>query len=211
MSENDLSIKALEALRHIRNALMHTGRVPSVRELMTMLGYKSPRSAVLLMEELADGGFLERREDGTFRLVKDVESGTVARTVAIPLVGSVACGAPLLAQENIEAFVSVDISLAQPGNKYFLLHAVGDSMDAVGIHEGDLILVRQQQVANQGEKIVALIDDEATVKEYRRSGDIVMLLPRSNNPVHQPIILTHDFKIQGVVIATIPKSQFKTT
>lgn len=211
MSENDLSIKSLEALRHIRNAIMHSGRMPSIRELMTVMGYKSPRSAVLLIEELAENGFLEKKPDGGFKMVKDVESGIVARTISVPLVGSVACGAPLLAEENIEAFIPVSTSLVRSGYKYFILRAFGDSMNAVGIDDGDLVLVRQQPVANEGENIVALIDDEATVKEYRHKGDLVTLVPRSDNPAHQPIILTNDFRIQGVVVATIPKSQFITS
>lgn len=211
MSEENLSQKSKEALRNIRNMLMHYGRVPSVRELMNVMGYKSPRSAMLLMEELADNGFLQRKDDGGFRMVKDLESGIVARTVTIPIVGTVTCGSPLLAEENIEGMVSVSTTIAKPGSKYFLLKAKGDSMDEAGINEGDLILVRQQPVASEGENIVALIDDEATVKEYRHKGDIVTLLPRSSNPEHHPIILTHDFQIQGVVVATIPKSNIKTT
>ncbi len=78
-------------------------------------------------------------------------------------------------------------------------------MNGAGIDDGDLILVRQQQVADNGQKVVALIDDEATVKEFYFKGDVITLLPRSTNPKHQPIILTTDFQIQGIVVATIPK------
>jgi repressor LexA len=172
---------------------------------MTMMEYRSPRSAVLLIDELVDNGFLKKKEDGTFRVIRDLTSGETARTVLIPLIGTVTCGIPLLAEENTEALIPVSVSLAKPGSKYFLLRAKGDSMDKAGIDDGDLILVKHQRSAENGQKIVALIDDEATVKELQRSGAFVTLLPHSNNPSHQPIILTHDFQIQGVVIATIPK------
>lgn len=204
MGENELNIKAREALRHIRNSLMHTGKIPSVRELMATMDYKSPRSATLLLSELEENGFLKRKEDGTYRLIKDLSTGVIARTVSVPLVGSVPCGSPLLAEENIEAMIQVSTSLAKPGSKYFLLRAIGDSMNQTGINDGDLILIKQQPTADNGQRIVALIDDEATVKEYRQSGDIVTLLPRSSNPSHKPIILTEDFQIQGIVINTIP-------
>jgi repressor LexA len=205
MSEENLSQKAKEALRHIRNSIMHFGKIPSVRELMNAMDYKSPRSAVLLMEELEENGFLEKKSEGGYRLIKDLSEGNMARTVSVPLVGAVTCGAPMLAEENIEALIPVSTSIAKPGWKYFLLRAKGDSMDKAGINEGDLILVRQQATANNGQNVVALIDDEATVKEYQHRGDFVTLLPKSYNDFHQPIILTRDFQIQGVVVATIPK------
>lgn len=205
MSEEAISIKAREALRHIRNFVMRSGKVPSTRELMSAMEYRSPRSAMLLMEELADSGFLEKKADGSFRLVKDLQDSSVARTVSVPLVGTVTCGAPLLAEENTEAMIPVSISLARPGYKYFLLRAKGDSMNKAGINEGDLVLVKQQHSAENGQRVVALIDDEATVKEFHHSGEFVTLLPRSTNKAHQPIILTQEFQIQGVVVASIPK------
>ncbi len=118
--------------------------------------------------------------------------------------GTVPCGLPLLAEENTEAWIPVSQRLAKPGAQYFLLHAVGDSMDQRGIHEGDLLLVRQQPVAENGDRIVALLGEEATVKEFRREGGKIVLMPRSSNPVHKPIILDSDFMIQGVVVDTLP-------
>ncbi len=184
MGEENLNNKAREALMHIRNCLMHYGRFPSVRDLMNAMHYKSPRSAMLILSDLEENGFLERKADGNFRLIKDLESGVIARTVSIPLVGSVPCGSPLLAEENTEAIIQVSVSLAKPGSKYFLLHATGDSMDKAGINDGDLLLIKQQPTAENGQKIVALIDDNATVKEYQRNGNIVTLMPRSNNSIH---------------------------
>jgi repressor LexA len=160
---------------------------------------------MLLMQELEEAGFLEKKEDGGYRLLKDLKTERAVHTVSIPLVGSVACGIPILAQENIEAMIPVSMSLARPGSKYFLLKARGDSMNLADINDGDLVLIRQQPTANNGEKIVALINDEATVKEFHQSGEFVTLMPRSSNPKHQPIIVTNDFQIQGIVVATIPK------
>jgi repressor LexA len=205
MSEYILSIKAKEALKHIRNYIMHHGRTPSTRELMKEMNYKSPLSPMLLLNELAASGFLEKRHDGSYKLLKDLTEGESVRTVAVPLVGMVTCGAPILAQENIEAMIPVSTRLAKPGSKYFLLRAKGDSMNEAEINDGDLILIKQQSVANNGDNVVALIDDEATVKEYQHKGKYVILIPRSNNPIHQPIILTQDFQIQGIVVAIIPK------
>ena len=198
-----ISLKAKEALRHIRNSVMRQGRVPSMRELMNLMLYKSPRSAMLLLEELEERGFLEKKKEGGYRLLKDLEETDVARTVTVPLVGIVTCGAPMLAEENIEAWIPVSISLARPGGKYFLLRAQGDSMNEAGIDDGDLILVKQQPIADNGQKVVALIDDEATVKELQNKGDVIALLPRSSNKKHKPIILDRDFQIQGVVLTTI--------
>ena len=205
MSEENLSSKAKEALRHIRSWLMLYSSLPSIRDLMKTMEYKSPRSAVLLLEELEQNGFLEKKVDGGYRVIKDLDSENSTRTILIPLVGTVTCGIPILSEQNIEALIPVSRDFIRSGSKYFLLKAKGDSMDQVGINDGDMILVRQQPTADNGENVVALIDDEATVKEFHRNGNTISLLPRSNNAKHQQIIVTSNFQIQGKVIATIPK------
>ena len=198
--------KELQALRFVRNAIVHEGYSPSIRDVARELGYKSPRTAYLVVERLIGRGWLRRKNDGDLHLRKDLaEAEDHARTVDVPLVGSVPCGAPLLAEENIEAYVPVSKSLARPGSRYFLLRAEGDSMDQAGIEDGDLLLVRQQSQAENGERVVALIDDDATVKEFHREREVVVLRPRSKNKGHQPIVVTENFLIQGVVVATIPK------
>jgi repressor LexA len=117
----------------------------------------------------------------------------------------VACGVPILAEENIDAMIPVSVKLAKPPHKYFFLRAKGDSMNEVGINDGDMVLVKQQITANNGDIVVALIDDEATVKEFHRQGNTIILKPRSKNKKkHQPIILTRDFQVQGLVVSTIP-------
>jgi len=207
MNSPTISKRELEAIREIRNSLMQRGKIPSVRELMNSLGYRSPRSAAVLYENLVEKGILRRKRDGNFQFIKDVtENDRVrAQTVDIPLVGVVACGIPILAEENVQAKISVSTKLARPPHRYFLLKAKGDSMDQKGIKDGDLVLVRQQTTARNDDIVVALIDDEATVKEYHAAGETVVLKPRSKNKQHQPIVLTKDFEVQGVVVTAIPK------
>ena len=207
MKEIAISNRELEAIREIRNSLMQRGKIPSVRELMNSLGYRSPRSAAVLYENLVEKGILRRKRDGNFQFVKDVvENDNVrAQTVDVPLVGMVACGAPILAEENVQAEIPVSTKLAQPPYRYFLLRAKGDSMDQKGINDGDLVLVRQQPTAENDDIVVALIDNEATIKEFQAAGETVILKPCSKNKSHQPIVLTKDFQIQGVVVRAIPK------
>ncbi len=124
-------------------------------------------------------------------------------TKKVPLLGTVACGSPIFAEENIEAQISVSVKLIKPNNKYFLLRASGNSMNDAGIDDGDLVLIRQQQTAQNGDTVVALIDDEATIKEFHYNGKIIVLKPRSKSSKYHPIILTSDFRIQGVVETVI--------
>jgi len=206
MPTPQITSKELEAVREIRNSLMHVGRIPSMRELMTSLGYRSPRSASLIVDKLIKKGVLRRKVNGGLQFVRNlVQDTTRAQTVDVPLIGMIACGMPILAEENTQAMISVSIKLARPPHRYFLLKAKGDSMDQKGIDDGDLVLVRQQTVAQDGDTVVALIDDEATIKEFRIGGETFVLRPRSKNKQHQPIVLTKDFQIQGVVVTTIPK------
>ncbi|MDP3722891.1 MAG: transcriptional repressor LexA [Candidatus Omnitrophota bacterium] len=200
-----LSNKELAALRHIRNGLVHKGRAPSVRELMGALGYKSPRSAALIISRLMDLKLVRRRENGGLQIVRSSENALAgARTVDVPLVGTVACGTPMLAEENIEAALRVSTDVARPPHRYFMLRAKGDSMDQKGIKDQDLVLVRQQVTARNGDWVVALVDGEATIKEFHRTADLILLKPRSSNPAHQPIVLNQDLSIQGVVVRVIP-------
>lgn len=203
----NLSDKELEALKIIRNCLVHKGKIPSVRELMNGLGYKSPRSSAVIFKSLEEKEILRKKSDGSYQIVDfeiPEDYGSRAQTVKIPLLGSVACGIPIFADENIEAEVSISVEIIKRGYKYFLLRAKGDSMNEAGINDGDLLLIRQQQDANNGDRVLALIDDEATIKEFTRSKGMVILKPKSTNKTHQPIILTSDFRIQGIVEAVIP-------
>jgi repressor LexA len=201
----DLRPTDRKALTCIRNRIMHRGAAPSVRELASEMGFASPRSATLIIDRLIDLGYLRRREDRMLQLVRmPADAPDRESTVEVPLVGRAACGAPLLAEQNIEAMIPVSTLLARPGQKYFLLRANGDSMNEAGIENGALVLVRRQQTAESGQVVVALIDDEATIKELQLSREAAVLRPRTNNPVHRPIVLTRDFQVQGIVVATIP-------
>ncbi len=203
---NSFSIKELEAIKIIRQYFFDYGNAPSVRVLMQKMHYKSPRSASIIIASLVEKGFLKKKKDGSLQLAMfdfNEDFGTREQTVKIPLLGSVSCGLPIFAEENTEAEVPISIKLIKKGFKYFLLRAKGDSMNNAGINDGDLVLIRQQQQANNGDKVVALIDDEATIKEYHHTGSLVVLKPKSKSTKYQPIILTDAFRIQGVVEAVI--------
>ena len=197
--------KELEAIRYIRSFIMNNGHMPSIRQMGREIGFSSPRSASMMINKLVDKGVLQRRGNGALRFMdSEFKHEFNASTVNVPLVGTVPCGAPVLAEENIEAMIPVSTKLAQSPYKYFLLKASGDSMNQRGINDGDLVLVRQQETARSKDIVVALIDGEATVKEFRKLGDVVVLFPRSDNNQHKPIYLERDFRVQGVVVATIP-------
>jgi repressor LexA len=206
MATRPLSKKEREAIRYIQGSFALQGRAPSVREIQQALGYRSPRSASDILEHLAERGIVRRRADGRLQLLKNPEGDkSHARTVDVPLVGTAPCGQPLFAEENVEALIPVSTRLARPPHRYFLLRARGDSMTEAGINDGDLVLVRQQSTATNGDVVVALIDDEATIKEFHRSPKVIVLKPRSPSPAHRPVLLTGDFQIQGVVVSAIPK------
>ncbi len=202
----ELSKKELQTIKIVRKYLFDYGKMPSVRKLMRELDYKSPRSASVIINDLEQKGILRKKQDGSFQLSEfelPEDYGTREQTVKVPLLGSVACGLPIFAEENIEANIPISIKLIKKGHKYFLLRAKGDSMNNAGINDGDLVLIRQQQHAENGDKVVALIDDEATIKEYHHTGSLVVLKPKSNNKKYQPIILSNEFRIQGIVEAVI--------
>jgi repressor LexA len=205
MDCNSLTPKDLLAFRFIRNAVVHEGRPPSVREVQSELGYKSPRAAAYILEKLMEKGYIARVGRQRLAVLRDTpDLEDQAQTVKVPLVGTAPCGAPLLAEENVQALIPVSTRLARPPHRHFLLCAKGDSMDRAGINDGDVVLVRQQPTAQNGDRVVALIDDEATIKEFRRAGNTIKLEPSSSNPLHTPIILASDFQVQGVVVGTIP-------
>jgi len=180
---------------------------PTNREILKMMGLKSPRSVAQYLDVLEEGGFIQRGKGArNIKIIKspydDKNSG---KTVKVPILGYVPCGAPFLAEENIENVVTVSEKIAKPPYKYFMLRAVGDSMNKSGINDGDLVLIRQQIIANDGDVIVALIDDEATIKRLRLHKDCIILEPNSTNSDHCPIVLERDFRIQGVVVRSMPE------
>jgi DUF2075 family protein len=121
--------------------------------------------------------------------------------IQIPLVGSAPCGNPLLGAENIEEYIQVEKSKIKPGYKYFVLRAEGDSMNQAGINDGDLVLCRQQEKAETGDRVVALLGGEnVTIKEYGpREDGVRLLLPKSTNKSHMPITPGEGDTVQGIV------------
>lgn len=192
----------LEGYAMIRNQIMHTGVTPSLRQIAAAVGYASPRSVQLMLKRLEDRGLLSY-ENGIITLSRK-STASLEKTVSIPLVGAVACGLPSLAEQDVEAYIPVSTRIAKPGHKYFLLRARGTSMNKSEISDGDLVLVREQSHASEGDKVVALIDDEATIKHFHQRRGMIVLKPRSTDSSHQPILLSEEFSIQGVVVATLP-------
>jgi len=201
----NLTSREIEALREIRSAIRHLRKFPAVRELMVVMGYRSPRSVSVLLQKLEEKGFLQRDFRGNLQIVKESKIfKNNVETIDVPIVGSAQCGALAFAEQNVEGFVRISTVLAPRSKQHFLLRAAGDSMNEAGIQHGDLVLVRVQNFAENGERVVALVDDEATIKEFHRRGNIVVLQPRSTNPEHQPIIVSENLQIQGVVVTSIP-------
>ncbi|MFA5232519.1 MAG: transcriptional repressor LexA [Candidatus Paceibacterota bacterium] len=200
--------KDKKAFALIRSRIINYGKAPSLREINEVTGGKSPRSASLIVGRLVKAGLIIKRGREII-LANTIQSTNSVNTVDVPLVGSISCGAPIFAEENIETHIPISTALAKKGSTYFLLRAAGDSMNLAGINSGDLLLIRQQQTANNGDKVVALINDEATVKILERTNNAVILRPKSTNKTHKPIILTNNCILQGVVVTVLPDNIIK--
>ena len=192
----------------IRNRIVHGLGAPTLREINQVIEKSSPRSAVLALGRLENAGLI-KRTGGKIRLTSESAAANASiSTIDVPLVGTIAAGAPILAEENIEATIPVSTALARPGSKYFLLRVSGTSMNratvrSVNIEHGSIVLVRQQNSADNGDIVVALINDEATVKIVEQKSGVVILRPKSSDP-HKPIVLSENCIIQGVVLAVLP-------
>jgi len=183
------------------NSYVQNRRQPSLDDLFRIadiLGVEAKE----LIERI--GRVPEKKNKENIIQLTNKERLSYAQTTKIPLLGRVSCGTPIFAEENIEAYIPVTNQLIKSSYKYFILKASGDSMNEASINDGDFVLIKQQQTAQNGDRVVALIDDDATIKEFHLKGNNIVLKPRSTNNKHQPIILTTDFKIQGIVIAVIP-------
>jgi repressor LexA len=192
-----------EGFSFIRNKLVHESKPPSLRTIAKYLGYKSPRSVQMMLDRLSRDGRISYI-NGKINLVHQADVDSGEQTVAIPLVGTAACGPLSLAEQLVEDHVEVSTKLARPGFEYFILRAKGDSMNRSEIYDGDLVLVRQQPTARDGQIVVALVNDEATIKHFHRDKGLVILKPHSTDPSFKPIILSADLIIQGVVVETLP-------
>ncbi|MBN1435008.1 transcriptional repressor LexA [Candidatus Fermentibacterales bacterium] len=174
--DTDLTQRQKQVLGFIRQYLADNGFPPTIREIQSHFGLASTKGVKDHLDRLEEKGFVRRRGRAARALELVDQDEAVVR---VPLVGRVAAGAPVLAAENISAFVPVPASLAM-GREVFLLTVQGESMIGAGILPGDYLLVRSQPSVEQGEIAVVLIGDEATVKRfYRTDGRIVL---RSENP-----------------------------
>lgn len=212
MTHRELDLKAYQ---FIRNRLLHENRTTTVRELQAELGLSSPGVAGFVIDRLIKAGMLERGETGRGLRLKREPTVTIDhhRTVPVPVVGTAACGLPLLAEQNITDTVQVSTQLAKPGSQYFFLRANGNSMNKAKIPIADrsLVLVRRTETAHNGDLVVALINDEATIKELRRTGEIITLIPHSTDRSHQAIMVTEDFQVQGIVVDAFPPNSLPLT
>lgn len=190
-------------LEAIRELTIKNGISPTLNELKEYLGYSNTSSVQRHTDALKDKGILTTTE-GKFRSLKINQK--LQKVVNIPLVGAVACGNPSLAIEDIEAYIPVQSDKIKGElNNYFFLRAVGDSMNKADIEDGDFLLVKKQNSGEPGDKVVALIGDEATVKFLKKTNGQYLLEPKSDNPIHKPIYINDDVTIQGIVKDVIKK------
>lgn len=204
----DKLVENAVVLSAIRNWMVHHGTPPTIEELRKMLGVGSTRTVLRYLEELEEEGYLERWSGA--RGMKLLRDGGGLETVSVPLVGEVAAGTPILAEENRETWLRLPKTIAPPDGRYFLLRVRGDSMNAATvagekIESGDLVLVRQQATADENAIVVALIDGEATIKRFTHGAGYYLLKPESSNPEHRPILVEDNFQIQGVVQRVIKR------
>ncbi len=199
MNIDDLSKKQLDVLSFIKKEISKKGYPPSVREICDAVKLKSTSTVHGHLERLERKGYI-RRDPTKPRAIEVLDgSGSYAtkrEMVDLPIVGKVTAGLPILAEENIEDSFPVPIDFV--GNQdAFMLIVKGDSMINAGIFDGDYVIVRQQAVAKNGDIVVALLNDEATVKTFYKEKDYFRLQPE--NPYLMPIIVK-DLSILGKVI-----------
>ena len=197
-----LKEKEQEMYDFICQVQRRSGFAPTVREIQEALGIKSTCTVHSYLDRLAQKGYI-KKSPGKSRAIRtsEVESQVRSDTVRIPLVGQVAAGTPILAVENIERHIDFQFTgrAYNPGELY-ALRVKGDSMINVGIHSGDIIIVKKQAHAENGQIVVALIEDEATVKTFYRENGHVRLQPE--NDTMQPIIVK-ELMVLGKVVACI--------
>ena len=200
-----LTSKQQRVLFSIREFQRLKNRMPSYMELADSLGYASVNSIQQFIKVLVKKKYLNTERGEGIKILENKDSSDVD-LANIPIIGRVACGSPILAQENIEGYMPIDrILIKNHPNRFFFLRAQGDSMNAAGIDDQDLLLIEKTSTANPGDKIIALIDDEATVKFFKPRKDLILLVPKSKNPTYKPIIVSKKFTIQGVVRKIIKK------
>ena len=184
---------------------------PTIEELRRLLGVGSTRTVLRYLDQLQEEGHIERWSGARgLRMRK----GSMARgfeTRLIPIVGEAPAGQLMPAEENMLGQVQIPKDfLKPPSAQFFLLRVRGDSMNRAKVEGGtiedrDLVLVRQQERADPGQFIVALVDGEATIKKLVKAPGYYVLQPESTNPKHRPIVIAQDFRVQGIVCRVLKK------
>jgi repressor LexA len=195
----ELSERQAAILDFIARHCRDTGYPPTVREIGLAVGLASPSTVHAHLAKLESAGHIKRdpTKPRAMFVRRDAEEPAAEprpRVEALPLVGSVAAGAPRLAEQDVEDWVST------PFEGDFVLRVTGDSMKDAGILDGDLVVVRRAQTADDGEIVVAQIEDEATVKRLRRAGGRVELVPE--NDAYSPIV-ADEVSLCGVVVGVL--------
>ena len=200
MSYGKISDKQREILEYIKAEILNKGYPPAVREICEAVKLKSTSSVHAHLETLEKNGYI-RRDPTKPRAIEIVDENfnlTRREMVNVPIVGRVAAGEPILAVENIENYFPIPAEF-MPNEQTFILQVQGESMVNAGILDGDYILVEQQKTANDGDMVVALVDDSATVKTFYKENGYYRLQPE--NDFMEPIIVS-DVMIMGKVIGT---------
>lgn len=179
-------------LEFIKVFQFDSGRSPSYREIQKHLNLSSLSLVERYINLLVMKGELKKDELGSIDISYNFKLG---QTILAPVVGEVRCGEPIFAQENIESIYRLPTDIFGRDN-VFLLHAKGDSMEGVGIREGDLLVVKKCESADNGDIVVALLEDSATVKTFYREKDHIVLHPENDR---YDDIITKDVKILGIV------------
>jgi repressor LexA len=195
-----LTIKQQEIMDVIRRALMRDGQAPTVREIGKETNLRSSCSVQKHLNKLAELGYI-RRDPYKYRSIELMQDGEPAprrKTVMVPFVGRVAAGIPIDAVENVEEHYPFPEALVPRDAECFMLRVKCDSMINAGIYDGDMVIVRKQNTARNGEIVVARIGEEATVKTFYLAGENGVRL-QPENPHLRPII-TRDAVIEGKVI-----------
>lgn len=189
----DLTKRQKEILRFVTGQSSKRGYPPTVREIARHFGISGISAVKKHLDALERKGYLSRGKGARALEVADLPQST-----SIPVLGRVAAGRPILAEENVMGTLALDRTMVR-GGQFFLLKIKGDSMIEAGILEGDFVLVRVQSRPENGEIVVALVEDEATVKRFFHRGNHVVLQPE--NPEYQPLVLTKTdpLRILGIV------------
>lgn len=198
MAIGKISAKQSEILEYIKSEILNKGYPPAVREICEAVNLKSTSSVHSHLETLEKNGYI-RRDPTKPRAIEICDDNfQMVRTemTSLPIIGTVAAGIPILAEENIDSYFPVPADIVPNGNPSFVLKVKGDSMINIGILNGDQIFVQQSNTARNGEVIVALIDDSATVKTYYKEKDHIRLQPENDDM--EPIIVD-DCQIIGKV------------